>query len=157
MPGAPQYRCMQCRQGAYLNQVKKHGQNKDKFFVSCKNNKDGNKCGFTWIGYDEPQEGDDIEGFEPWTVEEQVGRKRAAPMKIKSVPPPAKRVATASKTTSSKPTKSEDHVTKSQMIDLLKTFQEALVGYLEERFGPSSGDQEENNDIDDQQNQEQSE
>lgn len=136
-------KCPKCGSKGHLRQAKKPGKNCGKYFLSCSNSKDGNFCGFKFIGYDEPEEQEIngiryIDDWEVWGQEESaVGTKRKAAPAKSSKAPPAKKAATKPVAPAPKPVAAG--VTKEEVLKMLVDMTKAITAHFDDRFAELSG------------------
>lgn len=126
--------CPTCGEKGHVRQVNKPGPNTGKYFLTCTNTKQGQKCGFKFLGYDEPEPYEEngvmtIGGWEVWPSQiRATGTKRKQPETKRPAAPAAKKAATAKPVTAAKP------LDKAQVLQMFVEFNKTLTAYLDEKF-----------------------
>jgi len=141
--------CPICQSKGHVRVVKKPGKNSGKYFMTCSQYKNDNKCGFKFLSTEEPEmvEGSDgcwyIDDWKVWQ-DQPVGNKRKPLPVKKTAQPPAKKAAP---NPPPKPaTKSEPPVTHANMLKLLADMTRSLMSQIDERFDQLRGHQPDDDD-----------
>ena len=135
--------CPKCGSKGHVRVVKRPGKNCGKYFLTCSQYKDDNKCGFKFLGYDEPEEIDIngvkyIDDWKLWGQEEPaVGTKRKAPPAKTTKAPPSKvkpaplKVAPAAK--------APMPITKDEVLKMMVDMARTITAHFDDRFAELTG------------------
>jgi hypothetical protein len=138
--------CPKCFSKGHVRVVKRPGKNCGKYFMTCSQYKDDNKCGFKFLGYDEPEitEIDGVQYIDEWRVfgqdSQPVGTKRKAPPAKTTKAPPAKVKPGALKVSQVvQPIKAVASVTKEEVLKMMVDMVKTITAHFDDRFAEITG------------------